>query len=131
MQSSLSISVITVDNQFISIFTEIQLPQSDRGGMLLTDRIDALNFRIRESEAGYESSWHVAGDPTMIIIQQGILRIVLRNEESKDFSSGDIFIAQDYLPDNTVFDEAINGHRAEVIGDEKLKAVHIKLSSRF
>lgn len=98
--------------------------------MVLTDRINAQNLRLRESDPGYKSDWHVAGDPTLIVVQKGTLRICLRNGEYKDFTSGDLFIAQDYLPDHIKFDSDVHGHCAEVLGNEKFSAVHIKLSSR-
>ena len=120
---------ITNHDNLASTFSEVKHEKLQMGGMLLTDRIDALNFRLRESEVGYKTEFHVAGDPTLIIIQQGTLRISLQNGESKDFSSGDMFIAKDFLPKHIPFDEAIHGHRAEVIGEQRLKAVHIKLES--
>ena len=120
---------ITNHDNLASTFSEVKHEKLQMGGMLLTDRIDALNFRLRESEVGYKTGFHVAGDPTLIIIQQGTLRISLQNGESKDFSSGDMFIAKDFLPKHIPFDEAIHGHRAEVIGEQRLKAVHIKLES--
>lgn len=127
--SIFQISTIEVDNSFISIFSEVKHEKIQMGGMLLTDRIDALNFRLRESEAGYKTGFHVAGNPTLIIVQQGTLRISLQNGESKDFSAGDMFIAKDYLPKHIPFDKSIHGHRAEVISEQLLKAVHIKLET--
>jgi hypothetical protein len=112
----------------ISYFNEITFKKNDRNGMLLTDKIPAQNFRLRESMPGYFTDWHLSGDPTLIIIQKGILRISLQNGIYKDFKSGDMFIAADNLPENIVFDPNIHGHRAEVLGDETLLAVHIKLA---
>ena len=63
----------------------------------------------------------------MILILQGCMRIYLQNGEQRDFSKGDVYIAADYTPEGTTFDEKRHGHRAELIGDEDLKAVHIKL----
>ena len=94
----LTLTQITVDEHFTSIFSDQEYPQIIRGGMLLTEQISALNLRLRESEVGYASDWHVAGDPTLILVQQGVLRILLRDGSAKDFSAGDAFIAQDYLP---------------------------------
>jgi hypothetical protein len=112
----------------ISYFNEITFKKNDRNGMLLSDRIPAQNFRLRESMPGYSTDWHLSGDPTLIIIQKGILRISLQNGIYKDFKSGDMFIAADNLPENIFFDPNIHGHRAEVFGDETLLAVHIKLA---
>ena len=111
-----------------SVFNEVAYSLEDYNGLFITDRIDALNFRHRMSEVGYFSSWHVAGDPTLIIVRSGTLRIGLRNGEYKDFSAGDMFIAQDRLQENEVFDDQIHGHTAELVGDQVLLAVHIKLA---
>jgi hypothetical protein len=109
-------------------FKNIKYSVEDYNGLFITERVDALNFRHRVSKPGYFSSWHVAGDPTLIIIRSGVLRIGLRNGEYRDFTSGDMFIAQDYLQENELFDNEIHGHTAELIGNENLSAVHIKLS---
>lgn len=125
----LNITTISTDSHHISVFTESNFDQEIRGGMLLSHRIDAQNFRLRESEPGYETDWHLAGDPTLIIIRQGILRITLRNGSYLDFKAGDLFIAADNLPEDLVFDDKKHGHKAMVMGEETLQAVHIKLGS--
>lgn len=129
-QKKLEVSVITVDEAYRSVFRRHNLSLEIRGGMTLTNRIDALNFRLRESTPGYCSSWHVAGDPTMIAVQQGCLRIRLRNGDYHDFEAGDVFIAMDYLPAEVNFDDAVHGHMAETRGDQLFKAVHIKLDQK-
>ena len=126
MNPALVITTITVNEHFKSVFSKETFPRHDRNGMILTDRIEALNLRVRESASGYSTDWHVAGDPTLIIVQQGILRITLRNGESRDFVVGDQFIAKDYLPDSVEFNDN-HGHKAEALGKERLRAVHIKL----
>jgi hypothetical protein len=130
MNENFKLPVITINDSFESIFSEEYYPGLQRGGMLLTEQISALNLRLRESEAGYTSDWHVAGDPTLIIIQQGCLRIFLRDQSYRDFFVGDAFIAKDYLPNGVDFDCTKHGHSAEVIGESFLKAVHIKLSTQ-
>ena len=49
--------------------------------MLLSEQIAAKNFRLRESLVGYKTKWHLSGDPTLILIQQGILRVTLQNNQ--------------------------------------------------
>jgi hypothetical protein len=126
--SDITLPTISINQDFITVFGQEVFSRQLRGGMILTERIDALNFRIRTSEVGYKTEWHVAGDPTLIIIQKGTIRITLQNGEHKDFSAGAMFIAKDYLPTNIDFDIKKHGHKAEVIGKENLLAVHIKLS---
>ncbi len=91
--------------------------------------MEALNFRHRVSEPGYFSTWHVAGDPTLIIVRTGVLRTTLRNGHYRDFSAGDMFIVKDCLQKNEVFDDQVHGHTAELVGDQPLFAVHIKLAA--
>ena len=61
------IPTITVNQDFNSVFSEEIFSQSNKNGMYLTERLNAENFRLRSSLAGYSSHWHVAGDPTLII----------------------------------------------------------------
>ena len=123
----LKIPTVENDSIYRSVFSAVEYEQKLLNEMFLTDQIDAVNFRIRRSEAGYRSGWHVAGDPTLIIILRGTVRIILRNNDFKDFSSGDMFIAKDFLPENIEFNPEFHGHRAELIGADALEAVHIKL----
>lgn len=127
MNKPFIVSTITTNDSGISVFDEIEFDVNQRGGMFLTDQIASKNFRIRKSNAGYETDFHLAGDATFIVILKGSLKIALQNGDFKIFSSGDYFIAKDNLPENIIFDSKIHGHKASVIGDESLEAIHIKL----
>jgi len=94
---------------------------------MLSEQQSALNFRLRSSAPGYQSDWHVAGDPTLLIIQAGTIEIELRDGSLKRFSAGELFVAQDYLDEGIEFSDLL-GHRARVIGQEPLNALHLKLS---
>jgi len=124
------VPVLTNEQSGISMFKDVEYSIEDYNGLMITDRQDALNFRYRISEPGYFSSWHVAGDPTLIIIRSGILRMTLRNGEYRDFSAGDLFIAQDKLVEGEVFDNTKHGHTAQLIGESTVQAVHIKLATK-
>lgn len=128
MNDDITIPLIAVDDQLRSVFSEKTLQMSARGGMNITEQLPAHSCRLRHSAAGYCSDWHVAGDPTLIVIQQGVLRIYLRDNSYKDFKAGDCFIAQDYLPEGIAFSEQ-HGHRAEVLGEQDLYAAHLKLAN--
>lgn len=118
---------ITTNINGISIFEEVNFEVQQRGGLFLTNQIISRNFRIRKSNVGYATDFHLAGDATFIAILKGILKIELQNGKSKIFSAGDCFIAQDNLPENIVFNNKIHGHKASVVGDQILQAIHIKL----
>jgi len=126
----ITVPVLTNEPSGISVFKDVEYSVEDYNGLIITDRQDALNFRYRISEPGYFSSWHVAGDPTLIIIRSGILRMTLRNGEYRDFSAGDLFIAQDKLVEGEVFDNTKHGHTAQLIGENTVQAVHIKLATK-
>lgn len=121
------VTTITTNETGTSVFSESNFEVHQRGGMFLTEQIASKNFRIRKSDLGYETDFHLSGDPTLIIILKGTLKIELQNGTFKTFSSGDYFIAKDNLPEDIVFDNKIHGHKASVIGNEPLKAIHIKL----
>jgi hypothetical protein len=132
MMNAITIPVLTNTNNGPSYFVEHSYNLDDlngSSGLLISPRIGAANFRHRRSEPGYCSSWHVAGDPTLVIIRTGTLRIGLRDGSYRDFTSGDQFIAQDRLTNNGLpfEDNTIHGHTAQVIGRTPLLAVHIKL----
>ena len=128
-EAQILIETITVDSEFRSVFGHFSVIQENRNGMLLSARIDAQNFRLRERSPGYESDWHVAGDPTLIAVQHGTIRITLRDGSYKDFTAGDTFIAADYLPAGVAFDPLLHGHKAAVVGDLAFQAVHVKLDN--
>jgi len=111
-----------------TVWAQRDWPAEQRGGMRLSPRIDCSSLRLRSSEPGYTADWHVAGDPTLIVVRSGTLRLILRDGSAREFGPGDAFIAADKLPDGLAFDDAVHGHRAEVVGDTMLEAVHIKLS---
>lgn len=126
----ITIPVLTNDKGGPSYFIDKTYELSDYNGFLITDRINAQNFRHRRSEPGYHSSWHLAGDPTLLIIRQGTLRINLRDGSYRDFSKGDQFIAQDCSHNRETLTPS-QGHQAELIGNTPLLAVHIKLAERL
>ena len=128
-QKTLSIPILCNVKTQRSYFINQQYCVDDYNGLFISSRQEALNFRHRMSLPGYFSDWHVAGDPTLIIIRSGILRIGLRDNSYRDFTPGDVFIAQDKLANNMIFDSSIHGHTAQVLGDQQLIALHLKLSS--
>lgn len=127
MNKPFIVTTITTNKNGISVFLETDFEVHQRGGLFLTEQITSKNFRVRKSDVGYQTDFHLAGDATFIIIQKGRLKIELQNGESKIFSAGDSFIAQDNLPENVIFDNKIHGHKASVVGTEILQAIHIKL----
>lgn len=128
--SLIQISCVKNDGHGESFFSTRSIDLEGTNERLLSEQIPALNFRLRQSDKSYSSDFHVAGDPTLLIILTGTLRIELRNREHQDFSKGDLFIAEDFLHPETRFNETLHGHRAEVIGDQEFSALHLKLEKR-
>jgi hypothetical protein len=128
MNQPFIISTITTNENGISVFEEIDFSVQQRGGLFISDQIGAQNFRLRKSDVGYTTDFHLAVDATFISIQKGSLKIELQNGDFKVFKPGDCFIAKDNLPENIEFDSQIHGHKASVVGNESLQAIHIKLS---
>ncbi len=128
MNQPFIIPTITTNENGISIFSTIDFSVQQRGGLFLTDQIGSKNFRLRKSDVGYETDFHLAGDATFIIIQKGSLKIELQNGDFKIFNPGDCFIAEDNLPEHIPYDIRVHGHKASVTSDEALQAIHIKLN---
>ncbi|MEM9111224.1 MAG: hypothetical protein AAGC72_14495 [Planctomycetota bacterium] len=105
-----------------------EFPTETRGGMVLSPRIDCASLRLRQSKPGYFADWHVAGEPVLIVVQRGTLRIGLRDGETRDFNEGEAFIAADKIPEGQDFDPDCHGHTAKVVSETTLHAVHIKLT---
>jgi len=122
-----TVVTVSVDESYRSVFTTIDCPQTDQGSRWVSEQQACVNFRYRSSPAGYESDWHVAGDPTLIIVCTGCVEIELREGSRKRFSAGQKFIARDFLPSHMDFDPLLHGHRARMIGENEFTAVHIKL----
>ncbi len=127
MNQPFIIPTVTTNENGISIFSTIDFSVQQRGGLFISDPIGAQNFRLRKSDVGYATDFHLAGDATFICIQKGSLKIELQNGDFKIFNPGDCFIAKDNLPENIEFDTEIHGHKASIVGNESLQAIHIKL----
>ena len=126
------ISIVTVcnDGQGASNFSQTKIELEGDETRCLSEQIHAMNFRLRTSPPNYDSSFHVAGDPTLLIILNGQLQITLPDGQSKQFCAGEFFIAEDYLAKGVDFEQGIHGHSAQVLGDQDLQALHLKLSKR-
>ena len=126
------INIVTVTNDGVgpSQFSSREVVLSGDELRRLSAQIPAENFRLRTSGAAYASGYHVAGDPTLLIILSGSFRLLLRTGEFQDFGPGEMFIAQDYLTKDIEFDDSKHGHRAQVLGDAAASVLHLKLEKR-
>ena len=127
--SLVTIVTITNDGQSGSYFSKREIELNGDITRQLSDQIGAVNFRLRRSK-NYSANFHVAGDPTLLIVLAGTMRITLPSGESRDFTQGDMYIAEDYLAAGVTFKDGLHGHSAKTIGDVPYSAVHLKLSRR-
>ena len=131
----IKIDCVRNDGHKLSYFATREIELSGTPERMLSEQQHAENFRLRTSEPGYESDWHTAGDPTLLVILAGRVEIELRSGEAKTYGAGDLFIAEDYLDNDAQKQNKENkeplGHRARVIGSQPLTAMHIKLSKRL
>jgi hypothetical protein len=112
-----------------SEFASRQIELGGSANWMLSEQQAALNFRLRSSAPSYQSDWHVAGDPTLLIILQGVIEIELRDGVTKQFAAGELFVAEDYLINGVAFDDS-HGHSARIIGQQEFQALHLKLDKR-
>jgi len=126
MQKIIIPSIVN-DGKGSSFFSTREIALHGNSLRMLSEQQDCVNFRLRHSASNYSSDWHVAGDPTLLVILKGKIGIELRNGNIKEFSVGELFIAEDYLLPDVTFDNTLHGHRAEVVGEEALSVLHLKL----
>lgn len=124
-----SISRVTSDGVGPSYFDHHDIELSGPLSRQLSERQAAQNFRLRYSDPSYGSDFHVAGDPTLLVILKGCVEIKLRSGQSQRFKAGEMFIASDFMKEGLEPTD-IHGHSAKVIGDEGLQVLHLKLSVR-
>lgn len=127
---NLVIPCVVNDGEGSSYFSRTEIELSGDESRQLSEQIKAENFRLRGSGSNYRSDFHVAGDPTLLIILSGQIRLTLRSGEFLDFGAGDMFIAKDYLAQGVEYCDKTHGHMAEVTGEQGLKALHLKLEKR-
>ena len=127
--SSQELEIITITNDGAgeSFFSERKITLNGDENRRLSNQISAINFRLRTSGNEYASDWHVAGDPTLLIMLQGEMQIELRNGKKKTFAPGEMFIAEDFLQKELEFDHLKHGHRAQVISPKGVQVLHLKL----
>ena len=123
-------TTVTNDGSGPSEFSKREIVLSGDDLRRLSEQQPAENFRLRTSSADYSSGYHVAGDPTLLVILRGLFKLELRNGESREFGPGEMFIAQDFLANGIEFDDSKHGHRAEVLGDTPASVLHLKLEKR-
>ena len=128
--TTISCSRVINDGYGESFFSEREVALSGNDERMLSEQIAAVNFRLRDSSSNYKSGWHVAHDPTLLIVLTGCIQIELRNGTTKKFTAGEMFIAEDYLKDDVDFDDEKHGHRAQVLGEQRLTVLHLKLNKR-
>lgn len=124
------LTTVTNQGNDATVFAEREIGLQGEALRMLSEQQDCVNFRLRYSDPAFASDYHVAGDPTLLIVLSGTVRIELRNGEYKDFGAGNMFVAEDYLLPEVSFDAEVHGHRAEVVGDEALRVLHLKLEKR-
>ncbi len=130
MQTNLrQIPSVTNDGRGATKFGFREVALNGSSNWMLSDQQAAVNFRLRSSASQYQSDWHVAGDPTLLIILKGIIVIELRDGSTRQFTAGEMFVAEDYLLEGAEFDH-LSGHRARVLGEGTFEALHLKLAKR-
>lgn len=128
--ATITVTTVNNDGDGLSQFGSQEFSLAGEPWRQLSEQQTAENFRLRQSSADYSSNFHVAGDPTLLVILSGSVRITLRSGEYREFSSGAMFIAEDYLRTGVEFEADVHGHMASVVGGNSLSVLHLKLARR-
>lgn len=82
--------------------------------------------QLRESPVGFRSDFHCTGVPQWLFVLQGQMEIGLQDGSTRVFGPGQHFYSADTLPEGTVFDPALHGHRSRQLGDEPLVTLFLR-----
>ena len=82
--------------------------------------------QLRESPVGFRSDFHCTGVPQWLFVLQGQMEIGLQDGSTRVFGPGQHFYSADTLPEGTVFDPALHGHRSRQLGDEPLVTLFVR-----
>ncbi len=128
---TIEVPSITSDGYGASYFSHREFELRGDQHRCLSEQIPALNFRLRTSPVGYVSEFHVAGDPTLLIILRGAFVVRLRSGDERVYSAGEMFVAEDFIAREVAQDDEVHGHQGLVTGSLALEALHLKLEKRL
>lgn len=83
-------------------------------------------FQFRHSPVGFKSAFHCTTTPQWLVILRGTMEIFLQDGSSRIFKAGELFYANDTLPEGASFDPAVHGHWSRQVGDEALVTLFVR-----
>ncbi len=93
-------------------------------------RLSALlasgGYQLRESPAGFRSSFHCTPMPQWVFVLSGRMEIGLQDGSSRIFEPGQHFYSADTLPEGASFDAALHGHWSRQLGDQPLVTLFVR-----
>jgi hypothetical protein len=93
-------------------------------------RLSALfasgGYQLRESPAGFRSSFHCTPSPQWVFILSGRMEIGLQDGSSRVFEPGQHFYSADTLPAGAAFDDKHHGHWSRQLGDQPLVTLFVR-----
>jgi hypothetical protein len=81
----------------------------------LSAPLAAAALQLRESPAGFASSFHCTGTPQWLFVLRGRMEIGLQDGSTRVFGPGEHFYSADTLPEGVAFDATLHGHRSRAL----------------
>ena len=105
-----------------SYFEDEPLTLTDKGKFgRFSDLQPAPGILFRESDANYDSGWHVVPNPVYLIFLGGKVEITVGTGEKRVFGPGSVVHATDMTG---------GGHTTRSISDEPIRSVLVNLQAR-
>jgi len=125
--NSFTRTVLFTDTDGRARFREepIPLPEGTPQSML-SALFPAQAYQLRMSPVGFRSEFHCTAKPQWVFILAGIMEITLQDGQSRQFLPGQHFYSADTLPEGSVFDAQVHGHRSRQVGSEPLQTLFLK-----
>lgn len=86
----------------------------------------ASALQLRESPAGFASSFHCTGTPQWLFVLRGRMEIGLQDGSTRVFGPGEHFYSADTLPEGASFDPTLHGHRSRALDDQPLVTAFVR-----
>ena len=123
----LKIDHLITNNEGFAIWEENKISMN-KGNVItkLSEIKESNGHQFRYSPIGFKSDFHCSDEPQLVIILQGIMKIILKDGSSKTFKAGEYFFSNDLLPENETFDIKKHGHKSANVSHEPLITLFIK-----
>lgn len=133
--SKLNIPFLYTNQRGFAEFLDREVLLSEVSSVVeLSSVFESTGFQLRKSPEGAEKDFHCTerDDCQLVIVQQGLMQIELRDETLRTFSPGQGFLSMDFVPEGQEFEPELHGHKSRAVkGSGELITLFVKVPSKY